>query len=333
MDKRYQVFISSTYEDLQEERRKVIESLLMLDCIPTGMELFPASDDDSGQLIREFIKQCDYYIVIVGGRYGSTAADGRSYTEMEYDFATSAGIPTLAFLHKDPGTIAAGKSENSEAGRKALEAFRKRIENARHAKYWTDASELGLNVTQGMVSLTKMKPRIGWVRADQIADESASQEMLRLHRRIEELELRVAENDSYPPEGTEGLAQGSEPYHVHCICVNEGHTYHANFRFTWNQLLIAIGPALIDGAPEGSLKWRLGTVLTGRINDELSKAVERCEIREDDFQRIKLQFRALGAIKPGTPVGEQPTWVLTPYGDRLLTQALALHSELDFSPE
>ena len=45
MDKRYQVFVSSTYMDLREERQEVIQALLELDCIPSGMELFPASDE------------------------------------------------------------------------------------------------------------------------------------------------------------------------------------------------------------------------------------------------------------------------------------------------
>ena len=52
MDKRYQVFVSSTFEDLQEERREVMQALLSLDCIPTGMELFPAADDESWELIK-----------------------------------------------------------------------------------------------------------------------------------------------------------------------------------------------------------------------------------------------------------------------------------------
>jgi hypothetical protein len=32
MDKRYQVFVSSTFEDLQEERREAMQALLSLDC-------------------------------------------------------------------------------------------------------------------------------------------------------------------------------------------------------------------------------------------------------------------------------------------------------------
>ena len=85
MQKRYQVFVSSTFEDLHDERREVMQALLTLDCIPTGMELFPAADDDSWTHIKRFIAECDYYIVIVGGRYGSIGPTGKSYTEMEYE--------------------------------------------------------------------------------------------------------------------------------------------------------------------------------------------------------------------------------------------------------
>src|SRR6516164_6331542 len=119
MDKRYQVFVSSTFEDLQEERREVMQALLGLDCIPTGMELFPAADEDSLSLIERFISQCDYYVVIVGGRYGSVTPAGLSYTEMEYDFAIKAGIPVLAFLHGDPGIIATNRTEASDTGKTA----------------------------------------------------------------------------------------------------------------------------------------------------------------------------------------------------------------------
>jgi hypothetical protein len=103
MDKRYQVFVSSTYQDLTNERQEVMQALLELDCIPSGMELFPAATDDQWTLIKRVIDDCDYYIVIVGGRYGSLAPDGISYTELEYRYALERKKPIIAFLHKDPG--------------------------------------------------------------------------------------------------------------------------------------------------------------------------------------------------------------------------------------
>jgi hypothetical protein len=47
MDKRYQIFISPTFVDLQDERQSVLRAILELDHMPAGMELFPATDDSS----------------------------------------------------------------------------------------------------------------------------------------------------------------------------------------------------------------------------------------------------------------------------------------------
>ncbi|MGV4033752.1 DUF4062 domain-containing protein [Citrobacter freundii] len=81
MDKRYQVFVSSTFTDLEEERKHVIQTLMEMDCIPAGMELFPAIDEGQWEFIKKVIDDCDYYLLIIGGRYGSVAEDGLSYTE------------------------------------------------------------------------------------------------------------------------------------------------------------------------------------------------------------------------------------------------------------
>src|SRR5687767_10458335 len=91
MEKRYQVFVSSTFRDLVDERQEVMQALLELGCMPAGMELFPAASDDQWTLIKKVIDDSDYYIVIVGGRYGSLGPDGLSYTEMEYRYALDQG--------------------------------------------------------------------------------------------------------------------------------------------------------------------------------------------------------------------------------------------------
>src|SRR5437868_4647949 len=99
MEKRYQVFVSSTSLDLLEERRAVIEALLLMDCIPSGMELFPAADDDPLTLIKRVIDQCDYYLLIIAGKYGSVhPTEGKSYTMLEYEYAISRKKPVIGFL-------------------------------------------------------------------------------------------------------------------------------------------------------------------------------------------------------------------------------------------
>ncbi|MBB4367601.1 hypothetical protein GGD63_000370 [Bradyrhizobium sp. cir1] len=88
--------------------------------LPAGMELFPASDQDQFEYIKRVIDRSDYYVVITAGRYGSVASDGLSFTEKECDYAMSQGIPVLAFLHKEPGSLPANRCEKDEAGRTSL---------------------------------------------------------------------------------------------------------------------------------------------------------------------------------------------------------------------
>lgn len=110
MDKRYQVFVSSTYADLKDERKAVIQTLIELDCIPAGMELFPAIDEEQLTFIKRVIDDCDYYLVIIGGRYGTLSKEGISYTEQEYDYAVSRGLKVIALLHARPEDIPVSKS-------------------------------------------------------------------------------------------------------------------------------------------------------------------------------------------------------------------------------
>lgn len=163
MDKRYQVFVSSTYEDLKEERQAVIQALLELNCMPAGMELFPAADDDQQTLIRKVIDDCDYYLVIVGGRYGALSPSGISYTQMEYEYAVSTGKPVIGFIHRNPGSIAAEKTEASEDGRAKLQSFRELIQQ-KMCKFWTTPHDLAAAVSTSLVKLKEEKPAVGWVR-------------------------------------------------------------------------------------------------------------------------------------------------------------------------
>ena len=93
LKKRYQVFISSTFADLADERRHVMETILKCDCFPAGMEMFPALDMEQFTYIKSIIDDSDYYILIIAGRYGTLTSDGISYTEKEYDYAVEKASP------------------------------------------------------------------------------------------------------------------------------------------------------------------------------------------------------------------------------------------------
>lgn len=66
-DKKYQIFVSSTYKDLKNERKAVIEQILNMGHLPVGMELLVASDDEPFEYIKRITNNCDYYVIILGG--------------------------------------------------------------------------------------------------------------------------------------------------------------------------------------------------------------------------------------------------------------------------
>jgi hypothetical protein len=77
MSAKYQVFVSSTYRDLSDERDLVIKAILEMGHIPVGMEMFSAADEAQWNIIKKQIDQSDYYVVIVAHRYGTSDAMGR----------------------------------------------------------------------------------------------------------------------------------------------------------------------------------------------------------------------------------------------------------------
>ncbi|WP_051684929.1 DUF4062 domain-containing protein [Clostridium sp. KNHs205] len=99
MNKKLQVFISSTYVDLQEERQSAVQAILDAGHIPAGMELFRAGNNSQLEVVKKWIDESDVYMLILGGRYGSIEpVSQKSYTQLEYEYAISKGIPVFAVI-------------------------------------------------------------------------------------------------------------------------------------------------------------------------------------------------------------------------------------------
>lgn len=99
MDKKLQVFISSTYKDLTEERQAAVQAILDAGHIPGGMELFKAGNESQLKTIYRWIDESDVYMLILGGRYGSIEVkSNKSYTQLEYEYALSKNIPVFSVV-------------------------------------------------------------------------------------------------------------------------------------------------------------------------------------------------------------------------------------------
>jgi len=185
MDKRYQIFISSTFADLKDERSKVMETILSLDCFPAGMELFPAMNEEQFEYIKKIIDDSDFYLLIIGGRYGTLyKKDGDSYTEMEFDYAISKNIPVIVFDHRDYTSLPANKTDQDDKKRKKLDAFKKKAANGRMINFWKNADDLSAKVAKSLAKVLRDNPDGGWVKASSVAYNTSSDEIEKLQKEL-----------------------------------------------------------------------------------------------------------------------------------------------------
>lgn len=165
MNRKYQVFVSSTYEDLIEERAAVFQCLLDCGCIPVGMEQFPASGMSPMEYIEKMLEDCDYYILILAGRYGSLDIDDIGFTEKEYEYAKSIGLPIMSFVIEDAGKLQADRCEDSDKGRALLKAFRNKVRKTSLVKMYKNANDLKAHVAVSLMKCIQDFPAVGWIRA------------------------------------------------------------------------------------------------------------------------------------------------------------------------
>lgn len=162
-NKKYQIFISSTFEDLKKERNSAIEAILMTNNIPVGMEAFVASSKEQFEYIKNCINDSDYYIIIVGGRYGSLHPElNLSYTELEFDYAKSVGKPMLCFVCKD-----LNKCRKKDSELENIINFRNKVQKELMCTLFNNDIELKDLILTALTREIETNPQIGWIRSNE----------------------------------------------------------------------------------------------------------------------------------------------------------------------
>lgn len=184
--KKYQVFISSTYTDLLDERQAAVEAILQAGHIPAGMELFTSSNQSQWDIIKRWIDESDIYMLILGGRYGSIETkSGKSYTHLEYEYALSIKKPLFVIVIKDEAlnqkTVAQVENQNPEK----LKKFKKKVLSSM-CEFFIDTKDIQLAVHKCIGKIIQDNELIGWVRGNQ-QNEGLASELVRLNEENREL--------------------------------------------------------------------------------------------------------------------------------------------------
>lgn len=196
-DKKLQVFVSSTYTDLREERQAAVEAILSSGNIPAGMELFAAGDESQMTVIERWIDESDVYLLILGGRYGSIEPkSGKSYTHLEYEYAMSKGKPLFAMVINTEALdnkvrengLAAVEKDNSQK----LNDFRNLVTRYL-VKFWDDKKDIKIAIHETLADIDHRKELIGWIRGNNTVNTGAVvDEITRLTKENADLREKVS---------------------------------------------------------------------------------------------------------------------------------------------
>jgi hypothetical protein len=195
-DKKLQVFVSSTFTDLVEERQAAVEAVLSSGNIPAGMELFSAGDESQMTVIKRWIDESDVYLLILGGRYGSIEEKtGKSYTHLEYEYALELGKPLFAIVINENALnekvkqkgISVIEQDNSEK----LKQFRNLV-LGNLVKFYEDKKDIKIAIHEILSDFVYRKELIGWIRGDNSVNTAKmAEEIMRLTKENSEFREKI----------------------------------------------------------------------------------------------------------------------------------------------
>src|SRR5258708_12714095 len=200
--KKLQVFVSSTYDDLKEERQAAVKAILSSGHIPAGMELFAAGDKAQMRVIKKWIKESDAFLLILGGRYGSIESEsGKSYIELEYEYARKQRKPVFAVVidqaHLEQNVKLHASKILETKHSQQLKGFSETVKK-NMVRFFNDPKDIEIAVHETLSEFSERPKLVGWIRGDQAVSNAAVEEFAQIAAESALLkeQLKAAEDTS-----------------------------------------------------------------------------------------------------------------------------------------
>lgn len=196
--RKLQVFVSSTFADLKEERQAAVEAILTAGHIPAGMELFTAGDESQMNVIKRWIDESDVYLLILGGRYGSIEPTSqKSYIHLEYDYAVEQQKPLFAVVIDEEYL----EQRVKQYGLDAIERERQQELNefrtyvlTKMVRFWSDPRDIKLAILETMSEFERRSELVGWISGSEAIDSGpVVEEIARLTRENSDLRQQLSQ--------------------------------------------------------------------------------------------------------------------------------------------
>ena len=333
---KYQVFISSTYEDLREERDQVIRAVLEMGHIPVGMEMFSAADEEQWKIIARHIEESDYYAVVLAHRLGSLTDGGISYTRKEYEYAVAKGIPVLGFVIDDKASWPADRVDSSSGTAEALSEF-KSLVKSKPVSSWASADDLYGRFSVALMKAFIASPREGWVRASNVgAGPEVTAEVVRLSSENALLREKLAEaRDASDKEQREQVTRAirtllgtqRQPSYRYTA----GGEWHDDSEVTLFSVFHSLGREMLIEASVAEMANTLA--MTIRVDKDKSWDV----VALNQVRHLLADLMTLELVQPSTrkhAVSDTAEyWSLSPFGNDVMKVILKINlSEINDTP-
>lgn len=351
IDKRYHVFISSSGADMQPERSVLAQTLASLGFFSWGLE---ARTPLTTAFARRQIDDCDYFVILLGSRYGDLSASGVSYVHLEYIYAITKQKPVLVILHESPESRAPELQETTKDGQRKFDDFRRQLQRERDMVVtFREPKDLEVILRHAMPQLTQRYPALGWVRPSDAPMKALQLENEKLKEKVAHLthlsKNRITINTPLqkPPLQTEDdvqqlevpIVRGDEvisfDYRVHAYQDGNFRELRPKRKMTWNEILLAVGPGFRPAAPEDTFARLINDYLNiSALHDvhevmPRAHATARCQINVRALHAIKMQLKNNHWIVPvGRDERHHILWGLSSVGEYHLN-ALMTQQQLE----
>jgi len=324
---KYTIFISSTYDDLRDEREQAIKAVLEMGHIPVGMEMFSAGDEQQWELIKRTIEECDYYVLILAHRYGSL--DGSiGYTEKEYDYATMKRVPTLGFVIDDSAKWPKNRMDTDPSNISALTAFKVKVKS-KIVNFWQNKDDLHSKITVALSKAITAYPRSGWIKAENAISPHALSELTRLSKENADLRKTIAESEiNSITEKAE-----NEIRVINILKSNKasvGFYYSGdkdwsnNTNFTYSDIFFLLAPELMVEKSIKEISYFIGTMWHPDTSTPKKELRSTWPTPSNTIKNIFADFHALGIACPShkkhSVHDKEEYWCITELGKAIYTR-------------
>jgi hypothetical protein len=319
MPKKYHIFVSSTADDLKNERQALCRIIFELGHIPICADSLDITEKAGWRIIKKNIADSDYFISLVAHRYGQLpeGLGGRAGSaEIEYAQAIRARVPVLALIIADKARWKDAKKDKERKLVGALNEFKEKLRSHPYAE-WLNMQDLNQNARELLSRELALNPAGAWVPGSEQAAPETANALGRLMADNEELRRRLALCGAGRTRRQKGARRALEALAANRISLSffysDGENWENTIECRFLRLFKLLVPELYLGKSTSELSGFLG----GILNPDLSRVVRKeYPTPSNTIKKIMADLHSLRLVQYISS-GSEEVWQISDYGKEL----------------